>query len=96
MIDSTRNNNKAMETTLNSQLTTHNSRSYSPPHITVVEFKVEHCFTTSQYLANGGSRDFFAQLLSGEDNYYEADAVGDERFSDFTDAGGNYTPGGSW
>lgn len=85
MTDSTGNNNKAMETTLNSQLSIHNSRSYSPPHITVVEFKVEHCFQ-SQQIERLGSR-----LFSRDEYYY---STGDT-YTEYTSDDGQFSTG-SW
>ena len=89
MIDSTGNNNKAMETTLNSQLTTHNSRSYSPPHITVVEFKVEHCFTS--IIEESTVNKLGSRLFSRDEYYY---STGDT-YTEYTSDDGQFSTG-SW
>ena len=76
-----------METTLNSQLTTHNSRSYSPPHITVVEFKVEHCFTSGER-----QMDLLGSRLFSRDEYYYS--TGDT-YTEYTSDDGQFSTG-SW
>jgi hypothetical protein len=81
--DNALKNSKAMNSTLNSQLPTLNSRSYSPPQITIVDFKVELGIINSK-LEIAGSR-----LYSRDDIYY---STGDT-YSEITSDDGQFEMG---
>ncbi len=83
MKDNALKNSKAMNSTLNSQLPTLNSRSYSPPQITIVDFKVEHGYGISDI-------DHLGSRLYSRDNIYYS--TGDT-YSEITSDDGQFEMG---
>ena len=78
-------NDKAMKTTHNTQHTALNAKEYATPQITIVEFKVEHGFTSYKtYLGQTQSRHWDADTYS----------TGSEEISDCTNSSGNFSTGG--
>lgn len=61
---------------------------YSPPAITVVDFKVEHCFTSGDYASRETVWDKIG-LTSSRETYYSTG----EDYSEFTDNSGSFTTG---
>lgn len=82
MKDNALKNSKAMNSILNSQLPTLNCKKYSPPQITIVDFKVEHGYASEINLL--GSR-----LYSRDDIYY---STGDN-YSEITSDDGQFEMG---
>lgn len=82
----------AMKTTHDNQLTTLNAKEYTSPVITVVEFKVEHCFQSQQASSQQTLLgDFFSSRdMKSSDCYY----TGGEAYTEFT-SNGEYATG-SW
>ena len=76
-----------MNTTLNAQHATLGGKVYTPPHITIVEFKVEYGFISSD------NKTFLGQTQS---RHWDADtySTGSEEISDCTNSSGNFSTGG--
>jgi len=68
-------------------------QTYLQPEITVVDFKVEHCFVSSldSQLSTQKFGDFKSMRYDSYDNY----STSNETFTDYTDWSGNCA-GGSW
>lgn len=82
----------AMNTTHNTQLTTLNAKEYAPPVITVVEFKVEHCFGSSE------EQTPLASLLGDKASrwdYNDCYSTGSSDITEYTSYEGEFSRG-SW
>ncbi len=77
-----------MNTTLNIQHSVHSSREYTPPHLTIVEFKVEHCFQSKTSLQDMG---LTLSSRYNDDVYYSTG----EDYTEYTSDDGAFSSG-SW
>lgn len=67
---------------------------YSPPEITVVDFKVEHCFDSVTGVAGAASnRTFLSRWLEDISGEQQSSSTG-EYYSAYTDDRGEYYSGG--
>ena len=81
-----------MNTTLNIQHSALSSREYTPPHLTIVEFKVEHCFLSGGERSTQSFMDKLGLTLGRrDDDYYYSTG---EDFSEYSTNDGAFSSGG--